>query len=167
MRHRLRCWAECSHPRPEVRPPSQQERQARLGGPSEPRLRLRFTRKTPTANDDIRLTYTIRHVLTNVSTTSTVIDQDVFNGIVYQTLVLALRAKASKFNESTDASIEADIVNLQAAASNFLFLAERHERTYKLFVGKSDDVKAAQAFSEKDIRFAHGEPLLFHNPRNQ
>lgn len=130
---------------------------------ADDQLRLRFIRKTPTSVDDIRLTYSIRHVLTNDSTTSTVVDQDVFNAIVYQALVLALRAKASKFNESADASIDADTVNLQTAASNYLFLAERHERTYKLFVGKSEDVKAAQAFAEKDVKFAHGEDFLFHS----
>ncbi len=132
-----------------------------------PRSRILFLDRTPTATEKFRVTYTRPHSLTNVSTTSTVEDQDTFQAIVYKSLSNIFRAKGSKFLESNDPVIGSDTVDFGAKGQSFLFLAGEWNAEYKSVVGLvPGETVADDAFAEKDVVFGFGEAALFH-PRSQ
>lgn len=114
--------------------------------------------------DIIRVTY--KSINTVTESTST-LNQDTFQAIIYKSLVFLFRALAARFTESTDPSILIDSVDLGAKAQGYLFLAERYEKSYNQITGLDQKVKASQAMAEADIVFAHGEDFLFHPRRSR
>lgn len=114
--------------------------------------------------DIIRVTFKSTNTVTNTSST---LNQDTFQAIIYKALVFLFRSLAARFNESNDPSILADSVDLGAKAQGYLFLAERYENSYNQITGLKEKVKAGQAMAEADIVFAHGEDFLFHPARSR
>ena len=129
-------------------------------------LRLRFITVTPKTSESIRATFTRSHAVTE--TTST-LNLTSFGATIYKALVFLYRALAARFAETTGLpTIEADAVDYAGRSQNFLFLAERWENQYKQIIGfDGEELTAAQALDEVDIRFAHGEDLLFHTSRTR
>ena len=129
-------------------------------------LRLRFITVTPKTADTIRATFTRSHAVTESAST---LNLTSFSAVVYKALVILFRALAARFAETTGApTIEADAVDYAGRSQNFLFMAERWENQYKQIIGFDDEeITAAQALDEVDIKFAHGEDLLFHTSRTR
>lgn len=133
--------------------------------PSGSQLRLLMLSRTPSATETIRVTIVIERVLTE---TTSNLNATSFSAMVYKTLVLANRALAQIFSQTTNPTIEADAVDYGGRSQNFLFLAERWETQYKQIIGFGEEsIEAAQAILEADILFAHGEDMLFHPARDR
>lgn len=133
-----------------------------------PTNRILFLALTPGTSEKIRITIRRPHDLTNDSSTSTVIDQNTFQALVYKSLSNIFRAKGSKFLESNDPVIGADTVDFGVKGQTFLFLANEWERDYKAAVGiGAEQVKADDAFADADVKFGHGEAFLFHGRKQR
>jgi len=123
------------------------------------RIRLRFINRTPDATQSIRVTMEIPHTIDESTST---LDDNAFAALVYKTIVLALRALSNRFIQTTDSSLAADSVDYAGRPNLYLFVAERFETSYKEMAGLTDDVKAAQAIGEADIRYPSGEDYYWH-----
>lgn len=122
-------------------------------------LRLRFKLITPIATETIRVIITSPHV---VNETSSTLDPDSFQAVVYKTLVYTFRSLAAFFTQSINPAIAVDSVDYAGRAQAFLFLAERYEKSYRQIFGLGERATAAFALSEADIIFSHGEDMIFH-----
>lgn len=130
-------------------------------------LRLIFLTISPAATEIIRVTMEVPYSLT--ITTTTIDNEIVFRGLILKSVVECFRALAARFAQTTDSSLTADAVDYGGRSQNFLFLSERYETNYRNLIGRGDRgaVKPAQALKEIDIKFAHGEDLLFHRSRTR
>ena len=135
---------------------------------TDPVSRIIFLTRTPDATEDIRVTITRPHDLTNDAATSTVDDQNTYQAIIYKALSNIFRAKGSKFLESNDPVIGADTVDFGAKGQSFLFLAGEWNAEYKSVVGLvQGETPADDALADKGVTFPTGEELLFHPRRHR
>ena len=125
-------------------------------------LRLRFNESTPQTGETIRVVIRTPYVLTDLVTT---LDPISFLAVKYKASELYFKALGARFAQTTDSTIAADAVDYGGRSQNYLFLAERFRNNYNSVIGLNEEVKAAQAMGELDIRFAHGEDMLFHPTR--
>lgn len=130
------------------------------------KIRLRFLAITPVATEDIRVTFTANYTLTTDTTTTDLSDIS-GNGLIYLTTEMLLRAMANRFASTTDSTIDADAVDYVGRSSNFSFNAQQFKEKYRQIIGLSEDVKAAQALGEGDIRFPFNEDLFWHPSRTR
>lgn len=121
-------------------------------------IRLRFISATPQPTQTIRVTITRSPVIADTTDVS-------FQALVYKTLVLLFRSLAAKMAQATDPTLDADTVDRGALGSNYLFLAERYETSYKKMIGLSEPVKAGQAMGDFDVRFKEGFDFFWHPMR--
>ena len=121
-----------------------------------------------TANVDdveiIRVRMTTKHTLTLKDSTLTNTE---FQAVGHLSTSLYFKGIGGRFAQSQDSTIDADSVDYQGRTQNVLFLAERHRTDYNRLVGLDEKVKPAQALSEQDVIFTHGEDMLFHPVRTR
>ena len=138
--------------------------------PSKPvgeRIRLLFITVTPVSTEKIRVTFRTIWTLDPTDATKSNLDEFAFAAVVHKSTSLALRALSNLFAQGVDSGIAADAVDRTAQSSLFAFNAREHDNMYDKLAGLSDDVGAAQAIAESDIRFAHGEDFFWHPARTR
>ena len=132
--------------------------------PSKPpgeQMRLRFRLSVPPTGTKVRITYAAAWTLVETDA-DTNLDRIARQAVVYKALVFSFRAMAAKFSQSQDPTIEADAVDYGGRPNQYLFQAERYETEYRRVTGLSAPTRAAQAMTDVDIVFAHGEDFVWH-----
>lgn len=122
-------------------------------------LRLRFKLTTPVTGETIRVVMTTPYV---ILVSSTLDNETVFGALIAKSLELGFAALAARFNQTVDPTIAADAVDYQGRPAAFLVLSEKWRSEYRRLVGLAEQIKAAMAISEADIRLQSGEDFLWH-----
>lgn len=131
---------------------------------------LRFTTFTPASTKIARFLYTVPHTLTDSS--NTIIDNDI-EAVVTLTAALCFWALAAKFAQTTDPSIDADVIDYQRKSDLYTVLAKEKLATYNSLMGLGAEAKGAAAASagvilkDLDISFPWGEDYLTHPIRQR
>jgi hypothetical protein len=122
------------------------------------RLRLKVTQ--PSTGDTLRLTLTTPFVLLPASTIENQRDGQALSA---KALQLCFEALAARFTQTTDPTIDADAVDYGGAPDRFLLLARDWRNIYNHLAGLDENIKAAMALKEIDLRLSTGERTLWHD----
>ncbi len=112
----------------------------------------------------IRLTLNTEHTVTE--TISTLSPND-FLGVVYRALNELFSSLAAQFTQSTDPTIPGVTTDFGARGLNYRDLANDYIKKYRQIVGLDGMVRAAQAASEADLVFSHGEDFFWRSRRER
>jgi len=126
---------------------------------------LRFLADTPSATEDIRITYTALHTCTDAACTIPANDEEAL-----QILAAGIFCEmiAAYYAQTQDSTIMADSVNHKSKAAEYASRAKRFALLYKEHLGlKEDDLTpAAAAVADLDMKYPGGMERLTH-PRRQ
>lgn len=131
---------------------------------------LRFTTFTPASLKVARFLYIVPHTLTDSS--NTIIDNDI-EAVVTLTATLCFWALAAKFAQTTDPTIDADVIDYQRKSDLYTNLAREKLATYNTLMGLGAEAKgtavasAGVVLKDLDISFPWGEDYLTHPIRQR
>lgn len=131
---------------------------------------LRFTTFTPASNKKARFLYSIPHTLNE--TTNTIVDNDI-EAVIALTAALCFWALAAKFAQTTDPTIDADVIDYQRKSDLYTTLAKEQLSIYNSLMGLGEEAKGAAAASagvevkDLDVIFPWGEDYLTHPIRQR
>lgn len=129
---------------------------------------LRITSFIPASGYKLRYEYTLPHTLDE--TTNTVNENDT-EAVVALAAALCFWALAAKFAQSTDSTIEADVIDYQRKSDLYATLAKEKLSTYNSLMGLGEESKGAAsasagvAFKDLDVTFQWSEDMLTHPVR--
>ena len=131
---------------------------------------IRFTTFTPASNKIARFLYTVPHTLSDSSNTIT--DNDI-EAVVALAAALCFWALAAKFAQTTDPTIDADVIDYQRKSDLYSTLAKEKLAIYNSLMGLGAEAKGAAAASagveikDLDVIFPWGEDYLTHPVRQR
>jgi len=131
---------------------------------------IRFTTFIPSLNKKARLIYTVPHTLND--TTNTIIDNDI-EAVVTLTAALCFWALAAQFAQTTDPSIDADVIDYQRKSDIYTALAKEKLAIYNSLMGIGKEAEGAAAASagvvlkDFDVSYPWGEDYLTHPIRQR
>lgn len=131
---------------------------------------IRFTTFIPSNGKKARFLYTVPHTLND--TTNTIIDNDI-EAVVTLAASLCFWALAAKFAQTTDPTIDADVIDYQRKSDLYTNLAKEKLATYNSLMGLGEEARGAAAASagviskDLDISFPWGEDNLTHPIRQR
>lgn len=131
---------------------------------------IRFTTFTPASGKIARLIYTVPHTLND--DTNTIVENDI-EAVVSLTAALCFWALAAKFAQTTDPTIDADVIDYQRKSELYGTLAKEKLATYNSLMGLGEEAKNAAAasagviFKDLDIAYPWGEDYLTHPIRQR
>jgi hypothetical protein len=126
---------------------------------------IRFVTFIPELSKKARFEYALPHTLGD--TTNTIPEVDI-EAVVNLTTALCFLALAAKFNQSTDPTIEADVIDYQRKSDTYVALAKERMTLYNSLMGIGSESKgkapasAGVVIKDLDIIYAHGEDYLTH-----
>jgi hypothetical protein len=126
---------------------------------------IRLLNDIPSASETLRYMYAIPHSLT--VTASTISETD-FEAVIALAASICFWALAAKFAQSTDPSIEADVVDYQRISDTYQELAKSKLQYYNTMMGKGGEAKsnaaatAGVSINELDLTYSTGEEYLTH-----
>ncbi len=129
---------------------------------------IRFRSFIPLSGKKARFEYALPHTLDE--TTNTVNDSNI-EAVVTLTAALCFWALAAKFTQSTDPSIEADVIDYQRKSDIYSQLAKEKISIYNSLMGIGEEAKnsapasAGVAIKDLDIAFTWSEDMLTHPMR--
>lgn len=129
---------------------------------------LRFRTFKPLSGKKARFEYALPHTLDE--TTNTVIDCNI-EAVVTLTAALCFWALAAKFAQTTDPSIEADVIDYQRKSDMYSQLAKEKISIYNSLMGLGEEAKnsapasAGVAIKDLDLAFTWSEDMLTHPMR--
>jgi len=138
------------------------------GTPSVTTTYLRFKSFVPLSGKKARFEYALPHTLNE--STCTVNDSDI-EAVVTLTAALCFWALAAKFTQSTDPSIEADVIDYQRKSDIYSQLAKEKISIYNSLMGLGEESKgnapasAGVAIKDLDLAFSWSEDMLTHPMR--
>lgn len=131
---------------------------------------IRFLTFTPASEKKARFSYVIPHTLND--TTNTIADNDI-EAVVALAAALCFWALAAKFAQTTDPTIDADVIDYQRKSDLYATLARDKLATYNSLMGLGKEAQGAAAASagvaikDLDIIFPWGEDYLTHPIRQR
>jgi hypothetical protein len=131
---------------------------------------IRFTTFTPASSKKARFLYTLPHTLND--TTNTITDNDI-EAVIALTAALCFWALAAKFAQTTDPTIDADVIDYQRKSDLYTTLAKEKLAIYNSLMGLGAEAKGAAAatagveIKDLDILFPWGEDYLTHPIRER
>ena len=131
---------------------------------------IRFTTFTPASTKKARFLFTLPHTLSDTSNTIT--DNDI-EAVVTLTAALCFWALAAKFAQTTDPTIDADVIDYQRKSDLYTTLAKEKLAIYNSLMGLGEEAKGAAAaaagvvLKDLDISFPWGEDYLTHPIRQR
>lgn len=125
---------------------------------------LRLLNDTPTALQTARITYSVRHV---VSETEGTIPDAHFEGVCHLAAAFALQSLANKYQALGDSTIGADSIDHKSKASEARANATAERKLYTDHMGlkPADQVQAGFATKDWDVDYPWGEDRLTHPRR--
>ena len=138
------------------------------GTPSVTTTYLRFLTFVPASADKIRYEYATLHTINE--STNTINDGDI-EAVINLTAALCFWALAAKFAQSTDSTIEADVIDYQRKSDLYTTLAKEKMAIYNSLMGLGEEAKGSAAASagiavkDMDITFSWSEDMLTHPGR--
>jgi len=130
---------------------------------------LRFLSFTPASGKKIRYEYATLHTINEA--TNTINDSDI-EAVIVLTAALCFWALAAKFAQSTDSTLEADVIDYQRKSDLYTTLAKEKMAIYNSLMGLGVEAKGTAAASagiavkDLDIAFSWSEDMLTHPSRN-
>ncbi len=131
---------------------------------------LRFVSFTPASGYKLRYKYTLPHTLND--TTCTVKECDI-ESVVNLTAALCFWALAAKYAQSTDSTIEADVIDYQRKTDTYTMLAKEKYAMYNSLMGIGAEAKgkapatAGVSLKDLDVPFQWEEDMLTHPIRQR
>lgn len=131
---------------------------------------IRFTTFIPASGKKARFIFTVPHTLND--TTNSITDNDI-DAVTVLTAALCFLALAAKFAQTTDPSIDADVIDYQRKSDLYTGLAKEKLAAYNSLMGLGAEAKGAAAASagiavkDLDIQFPWGEDNLTHPMRQR
>ena len=131
---------------------------------------IRFTTFTPASTKIARFLYSLPHTLSDTS--NTIVDNDI-EAVVTLTAALCFWALAAKFAQTTDPSIDADVIDYQRKSDLYTTLAKEKLAIYNSLMGLGEEAKGAAAatagieFKDFDVSYPWGEDYLTHPIRQR
>ena len=129
---------------------------------------IRFTTFIPANTKIARFIFTVSHTLDE--TTNTIVDNDI-EAVVNLAAALCFWALAAKFAQTTDPSIDADVIDYQRKSDLYATLAKEKLATYNSLMGIGEEAKGAagagSVTKDLDIIFPWGEDYLTHPIRQR
>jgi len=129
---------------------------------------LRMLTFTPASGYKLRYEYATLHVLDE--NTNTINDCDL-EAVVALSAALCFWALAAKFAQTTDSTIEADVIDYQRKSDIYTLLAKEQVSIYNSLMGLGEEAKgvasasAGVAVKDLDILFQWSEDMLTHPVR--
>jgi hypothetical protein len=126
---------------------------------------LRFLTFIPADDKIARFEYALPHTLDE--TTCTINDNDI-EAVVTFTACLCFWALAAKFAQSTDSTLEADVIDYQRKSDLYTNLAKEQLAIYNSLMGLGEEAKggaaasAGVAIKDLDIIYQWSEDMLTH-----
>lgn len=129
---------------------------------NEQKVKLRTLSVTPAAGKKMRLSYTALHTIP-ASGPSSIPDSD-FDAVAALAASLCCRALAAKYTQTTDPTLNADVVNYQGRAGQYSLLANQLLKIYQDYIGLSKEpgAPATSVTKDMDLSFGFGGDFLFH-----
>ena len=129
---------------------------------------IRFTTFKPASGKVARFIYIVPHTLDEA--TNTIVENDI-EAVVSLTATLCFWALAAKFAQTTDPSIDADVIDYQRKSDLYTALAKEKLATYNSLMGLGEEAKGAASagvtFKDLDIYYPWGEDYLTHPIRQR
>jgi len=131
---------------------------------------FRFLTFIPSSGKIARYTFTVPHTLDDA--TSTIDDADI-EAVVALTAALCFWTLAAKFAQSTDPTMEADVIDYQRKSELYVSLAKDKLSTYNSLMGLGEEAKGAAAASagvaiaDLDMAYPWGGDYLTHPIRQR
>ena len=125
---------------------------------------LRFS-FVPQSGQKARFSYTLPHVLDDDE--STILQSDL-DAVCYMAASLCFWALAAKFAQTTDSSIDADVIDRQRIADKYSELAKEKMAIYRSLMGMGAEGRERASgavgvvIKEVDLRFPDGTDYLSH-----
>jgi len=141
-----------------------------VGTPAVTTTYLRFLTFIPVSGKKARFEYTLPHTFDD--TTCTIDDNDM-EAVVTLAASLCFWALAAKFSQSTDSTLEADVIDYQRKSDLYTNLAKEQLAMYNSLMGLGEGSKGAAAASagvaikDLDIIYQWSEDMLTHPLRNR
>lgn len=138
------------------------------GTPSVTTTYLRFKSFTPLNGKKARFEYALPHTLNESD--NTINDCDI-EAVVTLTAALCFWALAAKFAQTTDPSIEADVIDYQRKSDIYSQLAKEKISVYNSLMGLGEESKggasasAGVAIKDLDLAYTWSEDMLTHPMR--
>jgi hypothetical protein len=129
---------------------------------------LRFRSFTPALSKKARFEYALPHTVSDSE--NTISNADI-EAVVTLTAALCFWALAAKFTQTTDPSIEADVIDYQRKSDTYSQLAKEKISIYNSMMGLGEESKgnapasAGVAIKDLDIAFSWSEEMLTHPSR--
>jgi len=122
---------------------------------------LRFINFTPTSGYTFRYTYVIPHV---VSESQCTIPENDIEAVAALATAFCCSALSAKYAQTSEPSVDADVVNYSAKSADYRDLAELYYGQYKSHVkgGPGEEKAGAVAFSDLDLKFNWQADYLTH-----
>ena len=131
---------------------------------------IRFTTFIPSSGKKARFLYTVPHTLND--TTNTVTDNDI-EAVIALAASLCFWALAAKFAQTTDPSIDADVIDYQRKSDLYATMAKEKLSIYNSLMGIGAEAKGSAAATaggegkDLDVIFPWGEDHLTHPMRQR
>jgi hypothetical protein len=127
-------------------------------------VRFRLLNDTPTANDKVRFPYTVRHTVDAATDTVPLIDREALGKLAAS---YGLRALATYYAQTADASLSADAVNYRSKAQDYSMLADKLLKAFREHLGirETDQVTAASVSADMDVNLQPGGDRFYHTRR--
>ena len=129
---------------------------------------IRFTTFTPASSKKARFLFTVPHTLSDTS--NTIVDNDI-EAVITLTASFCFWALAAKFAQTTDPSIDADVIDYQRKSDLYSALAKEKLAIYNSLMGLGAEAKGAAAagveFKDFDVSYPWGEDYLTHPIRQR
>lgn len=119
---------------------------------------LRFLNNSPSNTSAFILKYTTAHTLTNSENTIPVALRPAFRELG---AAIAATIIANHYRYSHDSSLSADSVDNLEKASQWDGVSKKHYSSFKMMLGSSTDVTAANATAEWDVQFPWRREYVF------
>ena len=129
---------------------------------------LRILNFIPADGKTLRYEYALPHTLNE--TTCTIHDSDI-EAVISLAAALCFWALAAKFSQSTDSTIEADVIDYQRKSDLYSALAKEKMAVYNSLMGLGEESKGSGAASagisvkDLDIEYSWKEDMLTHPAR--
>ena len=130
---------------------------------------IRFTTFKPASGKIARFVFTVPHTLNE--DTNTIVENDI-EAVVTLTATLCFWALAAKFAQTTDSTIDADVIDYQRKSDLYTSLAKEKLATYNSLMGLGEEAKGSAASAgvvvkDLDIAFPWGENYFTHPIRQR
>jgi len=125
-------------------------------------IKLRFTTLILGTNYSFRFTYAIPHIVNDDNCTIYENDIDAVNSLAAS---FVFRALAAKYSQTSEPTIDADVIDYATKSEYYSNLAQTHFEIYQTHVGagnKTEEKPGAMAMKDLDMAYAWKSDYLTH-----